>query len=72
MYSDIPVMDLARNRVVDYPSKERISALLLFYRSEEMFNRLKAALKNSVFVYPQLGNKYRLVGSLNEEGLVWN
>lgn len=63
-------MDLSRNRVTDYPSKDRISALLLFYRSEEMFNRLKAALKNAILVYPQLSDDYKLVGSLNEEGLV--
>ena len=41
MYSDIPVMDLARNRLADYPLKDQISALLLFYRSEEMFNNAK-------------------------------
>lgn len=71
MYSDIPVMDLARNRLTDYPLKDQISALLLFYRSEEMFNRLKLALKNSIFVYPQLGDEHKVVGSMNEEGLVW-
>ena len=69
-FSDIPFVDLSRNHVPSALFANRVSSLLLFYRSQEMFDRLRTCLEANFKIYFPLCDINRVVASSEKKDTV--